>query len=166
MNIIAAVDRNYGIGKDGNLLLRIPEDMKNFKRLTRGKVVVMGHGTLKSLPGGKPLRDRDNIVLSRDASLCIECATVCNSIASLFEWLKRYDTNDVYVIGGQSVFEALLPYCSQAYITKLDTALAADRFFPDMEKAGWELAEIYGQSEYAGCRFSFTRYENTNIKSL
>ncbi|MCL1787998.1 MAG: dihydrofolate reductase [Defluviitaleaceae bacterium] len=162
MNLIVAVSaKDWGIGCENALLFHIPEDMKYFRATTKGKVVVMGHSTFKSLPGGKPLKYRTNIVLSRDTSLSIPDVIVCNSMDALFAQLKNYDTNDVFVIGGAVIYAELLSHCQKAYITKIDAALPADTFFPNIDvMPNWTLTEASEVKEYEGIQFQFCVYEN------
>jgi len=160
MNLIVAVTENWGIGCENKLLFRVSEDQRYFKSMTSGKVVVMGHNTFKSLPGGRPLKNRKNIVLSRDVALSIEGVTVCNSIEQLLTLIKNYDMSNVYVIGGEAIYTALLPYCNKAYITKFQAMPSADTFFPNVdEMPEWEVMEEHMQMEYDGLRYKFYVYE-------
>ena len=117
MNIIAAVDANWAIGYKNELLVKIPNDQKWFQKITTGKVVVMGRKTMETFPNGMPLKNRTNIVLTGDRALRVKDAELVYGIEELLEKLKQYNTEDVYVIGGESVYEELLPYCDTAYIT-------------------------------------------------
>ena len=167
MNLIAAVDSNNGIGIDGNLLYRIPEDLRYFKQMTYGKVVVMGHSTLKAMPGGRPLPGRINIVLTRTPGLKIEGCTVCASLAELWQAISAYNTEDVFVIGGEAVYTQLMDYCARAYITKIHGRKPADRFFPRLEGApGWVLVSASEEKEHQGLRFTFCVYENRAVKPM
>ena len=103
MKCIVAVDKNWGIGYKNQLLVSIPADMRFFKEATTGKVVVMGKNTLESLPGGKPLPNRTNIVVALEKNYKVPGATVVNSIEEAIEAVKEFDTNDVYIIGGGSI---------------------------------------------------------------
>ncbi len=120
MNIIAAVDSNWAIGYQNSLLVRIPRDQQIFREMTEGKVIVVGRRTLESFPQRQPLKNRVNIVLSRDQTYAVKGAVVVHSIKELMETLEQYDEKDVYVAGGASVYGQLLPYCDTAYITKID----------------------------------------------
>ena len=111
MNLIAAVDKNWAIGKDNKLLVSIPIDMKFFRETTTGKVVVMGRKTLESFPNGLPLKNRTNIVLTHNANYDGKGAIVVNTMEALLEELKKYNSEDIYVIGGEQIYKALLPYC-------------------------------------------------------
>lgn len=114
MKAIVAVDLNWGIGYKGNLLKSIPPDLKRFKELTINKVVVMGRETFESLPKKQPLKDRVNIVLSKSGLISDERVVVCSCLNQLFNELLKYNTDDVFVIGGESVYSQLLPYCTEA----------------------------------------------------
>ena len=166
MKAIVNVDLNWGIGYKGNLLQRIPEDMKFFKRTTIGKVVVMGRKTYESLPGKEPLKDRVNIVLSAKGEFDDDRLIVCRSLDELFCELKKYNEDDVFVIGGESVYSLLLPYCSEAYITKIENSYEADTYFKNLdEDDSWELTSESGTKDYNGIKFKFVKYENRNPKS-
>ena len=110
MNIIVAADKNWAIGKNNKLLVSIPQDMKFFRETTTGKVVVMGRKTLESFPGGQPLKKRVNIVLTSDKNYHVNGADIVHSIDALLEELKKYPAEDIYVIGGESIYRQLLPY--------------------------------------------------------
>lgn len=161
MKLIAAADRNWAIGKDGELLVRIPEDMKFFREMTTGKVVVMGRKTLESFPGGKPLPKRTNIVLTHDASYDGKGAIVVNSEAELHEKLAQYDADSVFAIGGASIYKMLLSYCDTAYITRLDYAYEADTRMPDLDREpGWRLSARGEERTYFDLVYHFTTYAN------
>ena len=110
MNLIVAADKNWGIGKDNKLLVSIPSDMKFFRQETMGKVVVMGRKTLESFPNGLPLKNRTNVVLTSDKNYQVKDAVIVHSIDEVLEELKKYDDDEIYVIGGGKVYEELLPY--------------------------------------------------------
>ena len=126
MNLIVAVDENWAIGKDNKLLVSIPSDMKFFRETTTGKVVVMGRKTLESFPNGLPLKNRTNIVLTRNRDYQVKDAIVVHSVPELLVKLDKYSSEDVYVIGGDSVYQELLPYCDVAHVTKINHVYAAD----------------------------------------
>ena len=126
MNIIAAVDSNWAIGYQNSLLVRIPRDQQIFREMTEGKVIVVGRRTLESFPQKQPLKNRVNIVLSRDQTYAVKGAVVVHSIEELMETLEQYDEKEVYVAGGASVYEQLLPHCDTAYITKINYTYQAD----------------------------------------
>ena len=160
MKAIVNVDNNWAIGNGDALLNHIPEDMKFFKEKTTGNVVVMGRATFMTFPGPKALPNRVNIVLTSDESWSAPDVIVCHSLDELFAQLKRYDTNTVYVIGGSSVYEQLLPYCDTAYVTKVDTAKPADKFFPNLDESDeWSVTYEGEKKEHKGAEFRFTTYK-------
>ncbi len=159
MKAIVNVDNNWAIGLGDSLINHIPADMKFFKEKTTGNVVVMGRSTFMTFPGPKALPNRVNIVLTTDESWSAPDVVVCHSIDELFEQLKRYDTNTVYVIGGSSVYEQLLPYCETVYVTKVDTSKPADKFFPNLDNMNdWELVYEGEEQEHKESKFRFTTY--------
>ena len=165
MKLIAAVNEEWGIGCNGELLCKIPEDMSFFKEMTLGKVVIMGNSTFKSLPSSKPLKDRINIVVSKDVNLRIQGAIVCGSLNDVFYISNMCHTDDVFVIGGQSIYKQLLPYCAVAYVTKL-TALTqkADSFFPNLNSmSNWKLIKTSLTKHYNDISYNFNVYENSEI---
>ena len=160
MKAIVAADSHWGIGKDGQLLTHLPEDMKFFRTTTKGKVVIMGRKTLESFPGGNPLKNRINIVLTRDSGFTRDGAVICHTADEVLETVKSYDAADVYVIGGQSVYEQFLPYCDTAYVTHMDRDFGADTTFPDLDKApDWILSHQGADQEHEGLHFSFCTYK-------
>ena len=161
MNLIVAVDKNWGIGYQNKLLNSIPEDMKYFRETTTGKVVVMGRKTLESFPNGLPLKNRTNIVITGDHTYKAKDAIIVHSIEEALEELKKYDTNDIYVIGGESIYRQLLPYCDVAHVTRTDHAYEADAWFPNLEKdPEWELTGESDEKTYFDLEFRFCRYES------
>lgn len=160
MNLIVAVDKNWGIGYQNKLLVSIPEDMKFFRSETSGKVVVMGRKTLESFPNGLPLKNRTNIVLTKNPNYQVKGAVVCHSVEEILKELKKYPTEDVYVIGGDSIYKQFLPYCNVAHVTRIDHAYEADAFFPDIEKMPeWKLTGESEEKTYFDLEFTFCRYE-------
>lgn len=160
MKTIVNVDKNWGIGIGSELLNPISADLKFFKQKTTGNVVVMGKATFLSFPGKKALPNRVNIVLTTDKSWSAPDVIVCHSLDELFEQLKRYDTDTVYVIGGTSVYEQLLPYCNMAYVTKVETAKPADKFFPNLDADNaWECVFEDEAMTEKDVQFKFTTYK-------
>ena len=150
MKAILSADANWGIGKDNQLLVRISEDMKFFREMTIGKVVVMGKKTFISLPNG-PLKDRVNIVLSSDKNFAPPGAVVCGNTEKLLAKLRKYDSNVVFVVGGEAVFRLLLPFCDTVYITRINKVFDADRFLPNLDMdSAWALAEEGEQLFFEG----------------
>ncbi len=154
---IAAVSENRGIGKAGDLLFNIPEDKRFFRRTTLNHTVIMGRKTLESLPNGKPFKDRNNIVLSRDKSFSCDGTTVCGSVG---EALKLIGSDEeAFVVGGGEIYKAMLPYCEKAIITKVYAAPEADVFFPDLdEDENWSLEEQSEEYDYEGLKYRFCVY--------
>jgi len=158
---VVAVDKNWGIGNDGNLLFHISEDLKNFRRLTEGKTVILGRKTLATFPKGAPLKNRRNVILSRDESYSVEGAEVARSVEEAAELLKNESTDNVVVIGGESIYRQMLPLCDTAIVTKIDAeAPASDKFFPNLdEDENWYLAEESEVKEENGIKFKFCTYK-------
>ncbi len=164
MNIIVAVDKNWAIGNKGDLLVRIKADHRRFKALTVGKVVVLGRKTMDTFPGRKPLKDRTNIILSRDSEYYVEGAVVVNSVEGLLEELKKYQSEDVFIIGGSSIYEQMLPYCDCAYITKIDHEFEADAFFPNLDiKQEWKAFDEINEQDSSDYNFSFVTYRRIGV---
>lgn len=161
MNIIVNVSKNWAIGKDNGLLFHISQDMKFFKSHTQGKTVVMGRKTLESLPGGNPLPNRKNIVLTRDPIFQKEGVTVYHSIDELLKNIGIAESFDTYVIGGESIYRELAPYCSMAYVTKVDAkADGADAFMVDLDNdPKWKVTDESEDFEEKGYKFKFVTYE-------
>ncbi len=157
LTAIAAADADYGIGKNGDLLFHIPEDMKFFRSTTLGHTVIMGRKTLESLPNGKPFKDRRNIVLSRDGSFAPEGVEVVHSVEEAVRLAEGED--EVFVCGGGEIYRALLPYCKKALITKIDAQAGAEVFFPNLDELPeWKLAECSDEHEHEGVKFRFCTY--------
>ena len=160
MNLIAAVDKNWAIGRNNKLLVSIPDDMKFFRETTTGKVVVMGRKTLESFPGKKPLKNRVNIVLTGDRSYQADGAVIVHDMEELHEELKKYPSEDIYVIGGESIYKQLLDECDVAHITKIDFACEADAWFPNLdEKEAWVVTADSEEQTYFDLEYHFYKYE-------
>lgn len=158
MKAIVAVDQNWGIGCIGKLLAHIPEDLNYFKQQTLGKVVVMGRETLETLPGKRPLPGRTNIVLTGNAAYETPCR-ICDSMESALELIKTYKDEDVFIIGGEQIYEQFLPYCNEVYVTKIDNAFLCDKHFPNLDKMQeWQLSEEGSIGEHGGLKYQFTKY--------
>lgn len=163
MNLIVAVDKNWAIGYKGKLLISIPEDMKFFRETTTGHTVVMGKNTLLSFPNSKPLKNRNNIVIALEKGFTVEGATTVYSIEEALEEVKKYDSDDVYVIGGGSIYKQLLPYCDKAYITYIDHSYSADTFFPNLDEDDeWEITSESEEQTYFDIEYFFRTYERKN----
>ncbi len=159
MKAIVAVDRNWAIGNRGGLLVSIPNDHKFFRRETMGKVVIYGRKTLETFPMRQPLDGRTNLILSANPDYEVRNAEVLHSIPALLERLKGLDTDDIYVIGGASVYRELLPYVDTALVTRVDRAYEADAFFPDLDAdPGWEKTEEGEEQTYFDLLYTFDVY--------
>ncbi|HIR83894.1 MAG TPA: dihydrofolate reductase [Candidatus Galloscillospira excrementavium] len=160
MNLIAAVDRNWAIGKGGDQLVYLRTDLKRFQALTTGHAVILGRKTLATFPGGRPLKNRRNLVLSRDPDFHPEGAEVFPTLEALLAAAPE----DAFVIGGGSVYRALLDRCSTAYITKLDAAWPADTWLPDLDALPeWQVAEEGEELEENGVRFRYVTYRREEM---
>ncbi len=160
MNIIAAVDNHWAIGYNGQLLVSIPNDQKHFREETTGKVVVLGRKTLQTFPQGQPLKNRTNIILSGDKNYKVKDALVVHSLEELLEELKKYPSEDIYIIGGESVYRQLLPYCDTAHITKIDHDYQADTYFPNLDRdEEWEITADSDELTYFDIPYTFVKYE-------
>lgn len=160
MNLIVAVDANWAIGNKNQLLIRIPNDHKHFREETTGKVVVLGRKTLETFPQGLPLKNRTNIILSSNPDYQVKDAIVVHSVEELLEELKKYAQEDIYIIGGDSVYRQLLPYCDVAHVTKIDHAYEADAYFPNLDTDGnWEITAESDEQTYFDIAYTFLKYE-------
>lgn len=160
MNLIAAVDKNWAIGNKNQLLVRIPADQKFFRETTTGKVVVMGRKTLESFPNGLPLKNRTNIVLTRDKNYEVKDAIVLHSLEDLREELKKYPSEDIYIIGGETIYRQLLDECDVAHITKIEYEYDADAYFPNLDELPeWKITADSEEQTYFDLEYYFYKYE-------
>lgn len=160
MNLIAAVDKNWGIGLKNELLVRIPEDQKWFRETTTGKAVIMGRKTLESFPGKRPLKNRLNIVITKDKNYTVDGAVVVHGIEEAVAAAAEYDGDDIYVIGGESIYRQMLPLCSTAHITKIDYAYQADAYFPNLDELeDWHITQTSEERTYFDIIFEYVKYE-------
>ena len=160
MNLIVAVDSNWAIGNKNELLVRIPNDQKHLREETAGKVVVMGRKTLETFPQGQPFKNRINIILTTDRKYKVKDAMTVHSVKERVEELKKYDDEDIYIIGGESVYRQMLPYCNVAHVTKIDMAYEADTYFPDLDKdEGWHITADSDEQTYFDIAYQFVKYE-------
>ena len=162
MDLIVAADRKWAIGKGGDLIYSIPEDMKFFRRTTLGKTVVMGRKTLESFPGGKPLPKRVNVVLSSNPDYAPEGAVAVHNYAELFAEIAKYPSDEVMLIGGGRLYTDLAKYCRRAYITLIDAETeGVDTFIPNFDELeGWSLESVSEPLEDGGYTFRFATYVN------
>lgn len=162
MKTIVCVDNNWGIGSANQLLYSIPADMKFFREKTTGNVVVMGLATFLSFPKQQPLKNRVNIVISNDESFQRDDVIICSSIEDALDKVKGYNSDEVYIIGGASIYAQMIDYCDTAYITKVDASRPADKFFPNLdEKENWILTDEGEKLEHEGLVFKFCTYKNS-----
>jgi len=163
MNAIVVVDKNWGIGKNNDLLFKLTKDMAFFKEKTMGKVVVMGGNTLLSLPGEKPLKGRTNIVISdvfyRDDVIMAE------TMDELLDILDKYNTEDLFVMGGAMLYRTLLPYCDTVYATKVDADGGAQVFYENLDKLdNWSCVYESEPIQDGDYIIRFTTYKNASPK--
>ena len=159
MKMIVCVSENYGIGNNGELLFSLPPDMKFFRETTMGKIVVMGRGTLDSFPGGKPLKNRTNIVLTREKEFNREGAVAFNSKEAVLEYLKQFNSDDIYIIGGAQIYELMRSECDEALVTKVQKPMDCDAFFFNIDSdSEWSLLSESECMEYEGLKFTFCKY--------
>ena len=158
MKLIVAVSENWGIGKDNNLLFNIPKDMKFFRETTTGKVVILGRKNLESFPGARPLKNRINVILTRNKDFECEGAVICTDIQEVLE--LPYDREDMFVIGGEEIYKQMLKYCDTCYITKVKATVPADKFMVNLDESDeWELTETSEEIEDNGYIIKFCKYE-------
>ncbi|MGN0808081.1 MAG: dihydrofolate reductase [Candidatus Coproplasma sp.] len=166
MKAILHADKEWGIGKKNGLMFSIPADMKFFRETTTGNVVVMGSNTLKSFPGGNPLKNRTNIVLYPDGENRDDCLIV-HSLDELFAEIKKYDDDKVFVIGGAMMYKTLLPYCTEVLVTKVDAVGGADAYFENLdENPDFKLVYQSEPVETNGYTVYFTTYRNLAVKTI
>lgn len=159
MNQIVAVDNGWAIGKDGDLLVSIPEDMKFFRSMTKGRCVIMGRKTLDSFPGGRPLKGRRNIVLTKRPDADLKGAERASSVEEALELVKDEEPENVFVIGGSSIYKAFLPYCDTCYVTRIERDFSADTWYPDLDRdEAWQVIDESEVKEYEGIPYRFVTY--------
>ena len=159
MNIIVAVDKNWAIGKNNKMMWSIPADMKFFRETTKGNIVIMGRKTLESFPQGQPLKNRVNIVITRKKDYKVKGAVIVHSVEEAVKEAKKYE-GELFVIGGESIYRAMLAYCDTAYVTKIDHAFDADTYFPNLdEDKEWQMITISEEQTCFDLEYYFTVYE-------
>ena len=160
MRAIVCADKNWGIGYKNRLLVSIPSDMKFFRETTTGKVIVMGRKTLESFPNGMPLKNRINIVLTRDRNYEAKGAVIVHDEEELMNEHGKYDTEQIYIIGGESVYKMMLSHCDKIYVTQVDRAFQADTYFPNLdEMSEWKMTQESEEQTCFDLEFCFTTYE-------
>lgn len=165
MNAIVAVDKNWAIGCDGDLLFSLPTDMKRFRTLTTGGTVIMGRKTLESFPGGKPLPKRRNVVITRNREFGRDDVDVVSSIEEALQAVAGTEEEKLWVIGGGSIYTAMLSHCKRVFLTKVDAAAPdADTFFPNLDALpNWEVESVVETVEENGFTYQFINYVNTAL---
>ena len=166
MKAIVAVDKKWGIGKKNDLLFSLPEDMKYFREKTKDKVVCMGYNTLLSFPNSKPLKNRVNIVLAPEGVEREDCIIV-HTLEQLSSELAKYDTEQVFVIGGAMFYRTMLPYCSEVLVTKVDADGGAEVFYENLDALdNWACIEQGEPIQSNGLTIRFTIYKNSQVKQF
>ena len=159
MKAIVVVDENWGIGKDGQLLVHLPGDLAYFKEKTLGKTIIVGRKTLESFPGGKPLPGRRNIVLTENQSFDKDNCAICNDLDELFDEIAQLDGEDIFVVGGACIYELFLPYCDDVFVTRIQAAYDADRHFPNLDQSdGFVKTWQSDLMEEKGVKYRFEKY--------
>lgn len=160
MNILVAVDNNWAIGNKNQLLVSIPSERKMLHEETAGKVVVLGRKTLDVFSQGLPIKSKANYVLSKDSKLSVKGAQVVKSVEVLMEELKNFPSEDIFVVGGASIYEQLLPYCDTVHVTKIDREYQADAYFPNLDKSDeWIVTDESDEFTYFDIAYEFIKYQ-------
>ena len=161
MILIASADNNWGIGNKGSLLVRISNDMKNFRRLTTGNVIVLGRKTLETFPNGLPLAQRTNIILTHNEDFKAKDAVIVHNLKELFKELSYYKKDEIFIVGGESVYNLLAPYCDKAIITKIDYKYQADAHIPNFDELpNWEMVEESEEETCFDIIYTYRTYVN------
>jgi len=159
MKLIVAVDKNWAIGHNDQLLVSIPSDKRYFRELTKDQVVIMGRKTFEGLPNGLPLDSRINVILTSQNDFQKKGIEVANTVEEVLEIAKKYSDKEIFVIGGQTIYEQFLPYCTEAYVTKIDYSYSADRYCPNLdENDDWEMIGISEEETYYDLEYYFCKY--------
>lgn len=158
LQAVVAVDNSWGIGLGGTQTLVVPEDRRHFRLITGHGAVIVGRKTLLDFPGGRPLKNRRNIVLTRDPAFTVPGADIAHSVEEALALCAQ--DPEVFVIGGESVYRALLPYCDRAHVTRIFADAENDAFFPDLSAdPAWRLADPGEEREHEGLRYAFQTWE-------
>jgi len=160
MKAIVVVDQNWGIGKDGQLLVHLPGDLKYFREKTLGKTIIVGRKTLETFPGGNPLDGRDNIILTENPDFNRKNCQICNDLDQLFQKIARLDGEDIFVVGGASIYEIFMPYCDEVFVTRILGNYAADKHFQNLD-ASDEFVKTWQSDivEEKGVQYRFEKYQ-------
>ena len=164
MNLIVAVDNNWAVGYKGGLLTYLPGDLPYFKEKTMNKVVVMGRKTLESLPKGKPLKGRKNVILTRDKNFSCENTVICHSKDEVIEYIRQFEAEDVLVIGGAEIYNLFMNSCKKAYVTRIYSELPADKYINNMDELeNWDITWKSDINVHEGIEYQWTLYENREM---
>jgi len=164
MKAIVAVTKSWAIGCNNELLFKIPGDLKFFRHETMGKKVIMGRKTLETMPGGRALDGRDNIILSRNSDFHAPDCIVFSKLEVMLKHIRAFRSDDLYVIGGEQIYKLLLPYCSEAIVTHIEAEAEADRYFPKLtEMPEWEFVNKGETKTEDGISYYVTEYRNKNV---
>lgn len=159
MNAIVVVDKNWAIGKNGDLLVHLPGDLKYYKEKTTGKVIVVGRKTLESFPNGKPLPNRVNIVVTRNENYEADGCIICRSKEEVLEKIKEYDDENIFIAGGSEIYNQFMDECDAFFVTKIDENYEADRYFPNLDEMGYKVSWESPIQEEKGITYRFLKYE-------
>ncbi len=160
MNLIVAVDQRWAIGYQNNLLVRIPADQRFFRDETIHKAVIMGRKTLESFPGKQPLKQRLNVVITSDPNYRVKDTIVVHSVEEALEAVRDYSSEDIYIIGGASIYEQMMPLCDVAHVTKIDYVYMADTYFPNLDLLPeWKMTGESEEQTYYDLIYTFCKYE-------
>lgn len=158
MNAIVVVDQNWAIGKDGGLLVHLPGDLKYYKEKTTGNVIVTGRKTLESFPGGRPLPNRTNIVITRNPDFRADGCILCHTKEQVLKTLEAYDPETIFIAGGAEVYRQFMDECDTFYVTKIEAKFDADRYFPNLDELGYQVVWESPVQEEKGITYRFLKY--------
>ena len=160
MKIIVAADSRWGIGKNNKLLVSIPSDMRFFRETTSGCTIIMGRKTLESFPGGRPLKNRRNIVLTKQPDFRVEGVTAVPGVCEALDLVRGMNPEEVFCIGGAMIYRLFLPYCDTALITRIDHIYDADAFLPDLDNdSAWEKVRESEEQVFFDLTYRFCTYK-------
>ena len=167
MQAIVNVTPQWGIGSENRLLVHIRADMRRFRQLTTGNTIIIGRKTLETFPGGQPLPNRENVILTHDLSFCANGSSVMHELSELVVFLKERNPDSVFVCGGEQIYRQLLPYCSTALVTLTYTSEKADRYFPNLNQMpNWFLTEVGDKQYENNVAYRFLKYTNASVLSI
>ena len=157
MNLVVAVNNDWGIGYNNTQSIVIPEDRQHLQKITKGGTIIVGRKTFEDF--GRPLPNRKNIVMTRDRNFMAGSVIVAHSVDEVLAKIADESTDNVFVLGGESIYNLFLPMCSYAYITKVEASPLSDTFFPNLDESpDWSLDDHGETRESKGIRYSFNKY--------